>query len=73
MKSLFVKRKSVKEMAARHLALPPGYRKIYVAQKVDNSRNGFQFGSIPFSNAIQNLDPTSAHFGEFHRLNGYDD
>ena len=72
MKSLFVKRRANSEQVKQQLALPPGFRKVFMAQKIEGTSEQMIRGGIGSAHPIQDTDPASATFGHFFFMVGYD-
>lgn len=72
MKSLFGLRRATKESTFKELALPPGFRKIFLNQLIEGTHPNMMNGQAQLNSPIQITDPTSSHFGEFIFMVGYD-
>lgn len=72
MKSLFTRRNAVRDVTNQQLALPPGFRKIFLSQSVEMSVQKRAQGGSGLNAPIQDNDPTSPTFGEFFFMVGYD-
>lgn len=73
MKSIANLRKSQRHNVTQTLCLPPGFRKIFMSQTIEIDTASLFAGETPLNNAIQDCDPSSANFGKFFPIVGYDD
>lgn len=72
MRSLEVFKRSQKQHVTAQLAMPPGFRKIFQAQRTDIDSSKLNRGETVLNSPIQDTDPTSPTFGEFFFMVGYD-
>lgn len=66
-------RRSNRDVVYRSLALPPGFRKVFADQKLDNSTHRMSSDHVGLSQPIQVNDPASSEFGDILFMVGYDD
>lgn len=66
-------RRTSREIVQRSLALPPGFRKVFADQKIDNSSHRMRSDHVGLNQPIQVNDPASSDFGDILFMVGYDD
>lgn len=72
MKSIFSLRRATKEAVTRELAMPPGWRKTFVNQKLEGTPPAIIQGPASTNTGIQITDPANPAFGTIPFMLGYD-
>jgi len=72
MKSLFIRKRASTEVVTKQLALPPGFRRIFMNQKIEGTTPEMMNGAVACNSPIQITDTTSPDFGKFQFMAGYD-
>ena len=72
MRGLHTARRAAVDLGQKRLALPPGYRKIFESQKQDNATLKLHAGETVMNSPVQDTDTSSATFGDFFFMVGYD-
>lgn len=72
MKSVRTMKRAHSAMREQSLAMPPGFKRVFSGQKLEQNAVRLQNGNASLANSIQDTDPTSATFGQIAFMLGYD-